>query len=100
MHQLASPTLFDDCSGPLINSSSECHLSIFKYRLTSYCDCDLVVADLWLSYGNPNFHGNLGLPLVVDVVSLLLQRLCGFLHFGSFSADIQLVKNFCRFCGL
>ena len=43
---------------------------IFKYRLTSHCDCDLVVADLWLSYGNPNFHGNVGLLLVVDVVSL------------------------------
>ena len=66
----------------------------FKYRLTSHCDCDLVVADLWLSYGNPNFHGNLGLPLVVDVVSLLLQRVFGFLNFGSFPADIQLVIVF------
>ena len=65
-----------------------------KYKLTSSGDCDPGVADLWLSYGNPNFHGNLGLPLVVDVVSLLLQRLCGFLNFGSFSADIQLVKVF------
>ena len=38
----------------------------------------LVVADLWLTHGNPDFHGNLGLPLIVDVVSLLLQRVCGF----------------------
>ena len=43
---------------------------IFKYRLTRHFDCDLVVADFWLSYGNPKFHGNVGLLLVVDVVSL------------------------------
>ena len=90
MHQLANPSLFDDCSGPLTNPSSECHLNIFKYRLTRHCDCDLVVADLWLSYGNPNFHGNLGLPLVVDVVSLLLQRLCGFFTLWFF---FRLISN-------
>ena len=98
MHQIPSPIFVRRLVRSLTNSSSECHLSIISsIGWLVVAIAILVVADLWLTHGNPGFHGNLGLPLIVDVVSLLLQRVCGFFTSVLFLTDIQLVKKFCRF---
>ena len=90
------PILFGDCAGPLTNSFSEWHLTIFAN--ISWLVLAIVIWVLLIS-GYPTvipifFHGNVGLPLVVDVVSLLFQWVFGFLNFGSFPADIHLVIAF------